>query len=286
MSYLALVDGGGTKTLVRLVQSETETVIAEARVGPGNLSEGAQTVWARIQDALNSFPVSADRILAGLAGSEYDLHRAQFLANAPLPTDLVSDRDSGLMGAHAGKPGVCLTVGTGVALAWMDTAGRIERRGGFGFTLGDQGGGAWLGLQCMRQLLPMLDGRSMDADSRTLLSACGLSEDPSAWMMFADQATPADFAALSEPIALAARSGNEPAKRLIQSGVDELLGLLQEAPSDLPVAAVGGLSAVYMPFLQAHGIPMVSPQGDALDGLMYIWREARESGIERWSSHA
>lgn len=286
MSYLALVDGGGTKTLVRLVESETEAVIAEARVGPGNLSEGAETVWARIQEALNAFPVPADRVLAGLAGSEYDLHREQFLANAPVPTELVSDRDSGLMGAHAGKPGVCLTVGTGVALAWMDLNGRIERRGGFGFVLGDQGGGAWLGLQCMRQLLPMLDSAALDADEKALLLACGLSTEPSAWMMFAGQASPATFAALSEPIVAADRAGNEAAKRLLQAGVDALLELLQSAPSDLPVAAVGGLSAVYRPLLQARGIPMVLPQGDALDGLLYIWRETTGSAIERWSSDA
>jgi glucosamine kinase len=286
MSHLALVDGGGTKTLVRLVQLETEGVVAETRVGPGNLSEGADQVWARIEEALRTFPVPADYILAGLAGSEYHLYRDQFLADAPMPTELVSDRDSGLVGAHAGKPGVCLTVGTGVALAWMDQTGRVECRGGFGFLLGDQGGGAWLGHQCMRHLLPALAHRALDADGEALRVACGLSKQASDWMVFADQATPATFAALSEPIVEAANAGNQIARRLIETGTDALHELLTLAPSNLPVAAVGGLATVYGPLLQQRGLPMRQPQGDALDGLMSIWRGTSGLAIERWSSHA
>ena len=117
MKLIALIDGGGTKTRVRFLNQADQTVISEVVTGPSNLGLGADVCLKQIMQAiaLAGVPMPV-RYVAGLAGSEYIEQRSAFLSNAPCETLLVSDRDSGLFGAHCGMPGGCLTVGTGVAL--------------------------------------------------------------------------------------------------------------------------------------------------------------------------
>lgn len=286
MTCLALVDGGGTKTRVQLVQIETQTVLGEVQVGPGHLGYGASTVWARIESALASFAETPDHLMVGLAGAEHDANRTAFIEQARLPTDLVSDRDSGLMGSHAGQPGACLTVGTGVALSWLTTAGEMARRGGFGFRLGDQGGGAWLGLTLLQRLLPKIDGGQWSADVQALLDTCQLTPRVSDWMVFAETASAADFAVYAQPISQCAKQGNRFASDLLDSGCDALCSLLTSVPKGLTVAPVGGLAEIYRPRLKDRGVPIVTPVGDALDGLRYLWHHRDQCPVERWTSYA
>jgi len=49
MSLIALVDGGGTKTRVRLLNQADQVVIAEVVTGPSNLGLGADTCWNQIR---------------------------------------------------------------------------------------------------------------------------------------------------------------------------------------------------------------------------------------------
>ena len=285
MTLIALVDGGGTKTRVRFLNQSDQSMRSEVVTGPSNLGLGASACWSEIQRAIELAGVSNPvQCIAGMAGSEYVKERTQFLQQAPFPTILVSDRDSGLFGAHQGDAGGCLTVGTGVALAWIDEARMLSRRGGFGFVLGDQGGGAWIGWRLLQQLVQVAD-RGEIADSHfRLIAELGIGSSVGEWMQFANQAGPKAFASLARPV-VESEHFSALSRQILDEGLQALVSLLQDFPKQLPLALVGGLANVYGPRLIDEGYSVRAPKGDALDGLSYIDHHLDQLTVEYWTSH-
>ena len=286
MSLIALVDGGGTKTRVRFLNQADQVVIAEVVTGPSNLGLGADTCWNQIREAADlaglSIPV---KCVAGMAGCEYLEERSEFLSKAPCETLLVSDRDSGLFGAHLGGPGGCLTVGTGVAFAWLAESGQLSRRGGFGFVLGDQGGGTWIGWRALQELVRLEDRDGLDQSHRRLIAQLGIGESVSHWMQFANAAGPRAFASLAKAV-VDSEEQVPLSRQILAEGSLELAHVIQDFPKHLPIALVGGLSAVYAPRILNLGYRVIEPQGDALDGLAYIDQHLPELAVEHWTSYA
>ena len=286
MSLTALVDGGGTKTRIRFLNQADQTVLSEVVTGPSNLGLGAESCWEQIREAIDlaGFPTPT-KCVAGMAGSEYVVERSEFLSKAPCETLLVSDRDSGLFGAHLGASGGCLTVGTGVAFAWIDEFGQLSRRGGFGFVLGDQGGGAWIGWRVLQELMRLEDRDGLNQSHRDLVEKLGIGETVNQWMQFANQAGPRAFASLAKAVVESEQQVSL-SRDILAEGVMELGRVIQDFPKHLPIALVGGLSGIYAPRIKAQGYQVVDPKGDALDGLAYIDQHLQELTVEHWMSYA
>ena len=284
MKLTAFVDGGGTKTRVRLVDTLVDTVAEDIVVGPANLGLGFEACWNQIERAINLAGLDPpERCVVGVAGTEYIKERQKFLASAPCPTVLVSDRDAGLFGAHSGRPGGCLTVGTGVSFAWLNSQGVVTRRGGFGFMLGDQGGGAWMGQRLLCELTRLADRGDLLPSHIKLIESLEIGCTPNDWITFANQATPLDFGSLA-PSVLDTRFSLSLSANIITEGVTELGSLVYEFPKALPLALVGGLAHVYEKHLDALGYEVVPPDGNALDGLSYIDQHLSTLSIDRWKS--
>ena len=286
MTITALIDGGGTKTRVRFLNNADQTLIAEVVTGPSNLGLGADVCWQQIGDAVELAGLSMPtKCVAGMAGSEYLQQRTEFLAQSPCQTVLVSDRDAGLFGAHHGRPGGCLTVGTGVAFAWIDHQGNLGRRGGFGFVLGDQGGGAWLGWRVLQELVRLSDCNQLDRVHHRLITALGIGETTNHWMQFANRAGPRDFAGLARAVV---DSEHEVplAAEILTEGLHSLCRLIEDFPRSLPLSLVGGLSTLYAKRLADLGYQVVDPEGDALDGLRFIDQHLGHLIVEHWTSDA
>ncbi len=286
MNLIALIDGGGTKTRVRFLSQADQTVISEVVTGPSNLGLGADVCWEQIMQAITlaDMPMPV-KCVAGLAGSEYAKQRSAFLFNPPCKTLLVSDRDSGLFGAHCGTPGGCLTVGTGVVLAWLDESQQLLRRGGFGFMLADQGGGAWIGLRFLQELVRLVDRGLIDQSHQVLIDRLAIGQSVTQWMEFANTAQPRQFASLAK-IIVEAEGQVSLSADIVSEGLTALIDLLQDFPKHLPITLVGGLSAIYSPRIQSLGYQVVEPQGDALDGLAYIDQHRQQLTIDCWESYA
>ena len=286
MSLTALVDGGGTKTRVRFLNQADQTVVSEVVTGSSNLGLGAGSCWEQIREAIDlaGFPTPT-KCVAGMAGSEYVAERSEFLSKAPCETLLVSDRDSGLFGAHLGASGGCLTVGTGVAFAWVDELGQLSRRGGFGFVLGDQGGGAWIGWRVLQELVRLEDRGGLSQSHRHLVYKLGIGETVNQWMQFANQAGPREFASLAK-VVMESEEQVSLSQDILDEGLMELGRVIQDFPKYLPIALVGGLSGFYAPRIKAQGYQVVDPKGDALDGLAYIDQHLQKLTVEYWISHA
>lgn len=279
------IDGGGTGTRARLCTASGQ-VLAQGEAGPSSLSHGVAGAWQQVlESACRAFaragmetPPWADCALgAGLAGANDPARAAEFHALDPGFASLLLDTDSftALVGAHAGRPGLVLIAGTGsVAEAWRaDGSRRIA--GGWGFPVGDEGGGAWLGLQAVRLAQQALDGRATAGPlARAVCAATGRDADAMlAWCAAARQTAYARLA----PLVFDHETGDPQAAALLETAVDALAALVRalDPGAELPVVCSGSIARRLQPRLPAalHA-RCVEPAGDAADGALRLLRRA------------
>lgn len=169
IAYLLGVDGGGTGTRV-LLASRQGAVLAQASAGPSALGQGVAAAWQQILAATRAafsaaaLPVpdwSVCAMGAGLSGVNHQPWCAQFLALNPgfARLALESDAYTALLAAHGGQPGAMVAAGTGSIGEAIHADGTRHRVGGWGFPVGDEGSGAWLGLHAMAHAQQAMDGR-------------------------------------------------------------------------------------------------------------------------------
>src|SRR5689334_21746470 len=163
------IDGGATKTLVR-VENALGEALGQGQGGPANIRLSVEGSWRSVHEALDQALAQSGLRLddgghrfycgAGLAGTEVASACDQFI-NTPHPFArlvLKSDGYTSCLGAHGGRDGALIAIGTGT-VAYQIEAGRECKVGGWGFPHGDEGSGAWLGLEAVRLTLHWLDGR-------------------------------------------------------------------------------------------------------------------------------
>ena len=168
--YALGVDGGGTGTRVR-VWTSAGTLVGHGESGPSALAQGVDQAWRHIGQAVErafasaglALPAPSHCVLGlGLAGAVAPHLAAAFFRAAPEYALIVLETDSrtALMGAHAGRPGAIIAVGTGAVGEALHADGRRVAVSGWGFPVGDEGSGAWLGLRAMQIAHRALDGRA------------------------------------------------------------------------------------------------------------------------------
>lgn len=180
-TILAL-DGGGTSTRAILVAREGH-VTARAE-GPG-CNPFDRPDWADgLRALLERLPKNGLRA-AGLGMAGYDAERPSCtaqdnLVRAVLGPDvavcLENDVETAHRGAFTGGPGIFILAGTGSVVMARAADGRSARAGGWGWLLGDEGGGYWLGRKALRHATRYLDTPNVPdpAFARALLDRLGL----------------------------------------------------------------------------------------------------------------
>ncbi len=223
----------------------------------------------------------------GAAGALAAPEPARTLASrllAALPAKRIavtSDAVTAHAGAFAGAPGVLLAVGTGTVAVAVGPEGGFELVDGWGPWLGDEGGGAWLGLAGLRAALRATDGRgpatALGDAARARFG--GLHALPSA---IEGEANPARIAAsFASDVVRVAEAGDAVAAALLARAGCDLAATTHAAASRLrgldpvPLVLAGGLLGGAPTLLEtlratlAEGparIVLRSPAGDALDG--------------------
>ena len=141
--------------------------------------------------ARNRQPIVACLALAGIG----DLTGDGEVISHPHPfAGLVctSDAQAACVGAHAGRDGGIVIVGTG-SIGWANLAGQSHRVGGWGFPVSDEGSGAWLGSEAVRRVLWASDGLTPWTDLlRAIFEQFG--SDPHAIVRWTSTARPRDYA--------------------------------------------------------------------------------------------
>lgn len=168
------IDGGGTHTRGALFQHEVIKAVSKSgttRIGTVGVGEACERTLNVIIDLCAQADVEhheIDALVIGLAGvwlEEEKLRAAHLLKTLGRGhnfefNDLIvtSDAEIALEGALGGEDGIITIVGTGsIGLAKVD--GRLERCGGWGIELDDEGSGAWIGREALTQVVRAIDGR-------------------------------------------------------------------------------------------------------------------------------
>ncbi|MFN3936046.1 MAG: BadF/BadG/BcrA/BcrD ATPase family protein [Gemmobacter sp.] len=269
------VDGGGSGCRGAVCDA-AGNVLAQADGGPANIDTDPDGAARRLSDLLarlcGAGPAPA-RIVLGLAGANAP-GRSEALTDRLAHPGLVvvSDVATAVAGAIGSADGIVCALGTGSVFA-RQSGGGLRVIGGWGFRLGDEASGAWIGRQAVALALRAADGFVPASPLLTaLLDECG---GPPGAMRRWSEATPAEFAALV-PRIVAAQAGADPAAaRIIAAARDEIeaaIRLLQPADRTLPVTLTGGLAPVFAPMLMASGWTLRRPAGSPLDGALALAR--------------
>ncbi|TDL83501.1 ATPase [Palleronia sediminis] len=282
--FLALVDGGGTGSRLRLVAPDG-TIAGEATAGPASLTLGVALSWNSIADALARACAPgpaprAPRLWCGLAGGRSPARQAEFRATDPFDCTeivIVTDGFASLVGAHAGRPGTALAVGTGVAAFALGDDGAVSSASAWGFAIGDEGGGAWMGRRAVTALSQWLDGRQIEGGTLCPRLAGIVGGGFDAIQSWLSGATATTFATLAPAVVEEAENGCPVAGAILSDAIAELTRAVDAVAPAGPLALLGGLAPVVAPRLPHRlAARLTPPQGGALDGLALMaargWR--------------
>jgi glucosamine kinase len=279
------VDGGGTGCRARVIDGEGR-VLGCGKAGPAALRFGVERVAAEVQIAslsalaeagLDPAALGAVRAAIGLAGVGRK-GALEHLNAQPHPfRSVVYAHDAAIacIGAHAGRDGGIVVVGTG-SVGFGFVGGREIRVGGYGFPISDAGSGADLGLNAIRAALRAHDegatGSPLIRD--IMLRFHDDSFEAVAWM---DQATATHYATFAPLVMRHADAGDAVARDIVRSAADQIGRLARRLiQSGVPgVALLGGLASPIQRWLaddiQCH---LVAPEGDAVDGALLLARRS------------
>jgi N-acetylglucosamine kinase-like BadF-type ATPase len=165
--YVLGIDAGGTKT-VCLLADETGRVAAEARGGGANLQASGELQVEKVlhrvmEDAIGDRDIRPSAVCLGIAGVDRAddadavrgiMRRLGFKTR----TLVVNDALIALVAGAGDNPGVVVIAGTGSIAYGRDAAGRAARAGGWGYLLGDEGGGFWIGRSALAAVVGQYDG--------------------------------------------------------------------------------------------------------------------------------
>jgi glucosamine kinase len=271
--FLLGVDGGGTSTRAVVARADGR-VLGRGTAGPSALGQGVPQAWRNVELAcaralkacgLHDVGWTQCALGAGLSGAGNASWRDAFLAADIGFAHLVLESDSHalLMGAHAGRPGAILIAGTGSVAEAVLPDGRRRLVGGWGFPVGDEGSGAWLGLHALRHAQAALDGRERPGLlARHVWSVCGA--DREALHAWCDRAGQFGYAQLA-PAVFDLDARDLAAAQLLARAADALAALVQavDPAGVLPVAVGGSVAqrlAVRLPAsIRARIVPPARP---------------------------
>jgi N-acetylglucosamine kinase-like BadF-type ATPase len=260
-------DAGGSHSTVVIGQPNKVLGRADgpgAAMRPGGAAASAavlaDTARRAAAQAGVELPVHGAVVGAAGAGREQEqteLAAALVEAGVARRVRVLADGAVALSTAFGGGPGILVNAGTGSIGFARDPAGNLHRAGGYGWQLGDEGGGYWLGRRALDVAARAQDGRGEGSTLLArLLGALGLQhfDDLVRWTA---TATPAQVAALAPHVLNAAREGEAVARRAVEDAAGELVELVATLQRYFPgsgpvaVAVAGGLLLPQSPLTAA-----------------------------------
>ena len=267
------IDGGGTSTRA-LVADADGRILGRGEAGASALGQGAGQAWRHIAEAIAHAGVAGlalhDCALGlGLSGTGVPAQLQAFVAADPgvAGFTLVTDGLAALLGAHGGRPGALMISGTGSVAEALLPDGSRRMVGGWGWQIGDEGSGAWLGQQAMKLAQAAYDGRAAAGPLvQAVWTQAGATRE--ALLAFCAQAGQGGYASLA-PLVFDHASADPAAAALLDEAARALEALAVALHPDLPLALAGSialrLAPRFGPALQAR---RVEPQGDAATGAL------------------
>ncbi len=279
------VDGGGTGSRARIADAEGR-VLGTGIAGPAAVRLGIDRSLAAVESACRAAAAEAGLRSEALTEMDAGVGLAgigrkgvlEDLVSRPHPfrsVVYVNDAVIACLGAHSGRDGGIVIVGTG-SVGFALVQRREVRVGGYGFPISDEGSGADLGLQAIRLALRAWDGRGL-ATSLTREVMARFEDDPFETVAWMDRATATDYATLAPLVMRHADAGDPVGRRIVRDAaeqVDELVRRLLECGAPR-IALLGGLASAMGPWLAPDVQRRLCPvEGDAVAGALHLARTA------------
>ena len=274
------IDAGGTKTVCQLADEHGE-VLAEARRGGANLQASGELEVEKVlhdvmEEALGDSEIRPKGICLGIAGvdrpddarvMEQIMRRIGYKARVLIVNDALVALEAGA----PGKPGVVLVAGTGSIAYGRNARNQSARAGGWGYVLGDEGSGYWIGRAALRAVLREADRRGPQTQlTGLLLHYYGVTraQDLIA-QVYQGALRPAAIASLAQCVQGAFNNGDEVAIGILRNAADQLESAavsvarrLDLIGSEFPIVLSGGIFRA-VPWLEEElrrRLPLASPR--------------------------
>jgi N-acetylglucosamine kinase-like BadF-type ATPase len=282
MVHVLCIDAGGTKT-VCLLADETGTVLAEARAGGANLQASGELSVEKIlhevmEEAIGDRAIVPAAICLGIAGVDRPddfavvraiMKRIGYKARVLVVNDALVALEAGA----PGQPGVVIISGTGSICYGRNADGTAARSGGWGYVLGDEGSGYWIGRAAVRAVLRQEDRRGpATALTPMLLEHFGVPR-PQGLIheIYHSNLKPAAIGALARSVQAAFNEGDEVAIGILRGAANELESSALSVARRLKLVGqpftfllAGGIFRA-VPWLQeelARRLPVAAPRSD------------------------
>lgn len=227
------IDGGGSNLRVTIVDNnlnELVTVQGDA-ANPGAI--GHEEAKIRIQNAVRQALTQSGNagitgVGIGIAGASAE-HSADWLHDVLIPVlpdakiHASSDVEIALVGGRGTLHGLVLLAGTGSIAYGRTQDGQTHRAGGWGYLLGDEGSGYWIGLQALKSVTHARDKRISPLTNlpQAILKTLMIdARDIVRWTYH--QSKPADIAQLTQIVLDHAEHGDTLAISIIDQAAYEL----------------------------------------------------------------
>lgn len=260
-NLLIAIDAGGTKCHGILYDTVQQKTLAQVKTGSANLASNYSLALSNIKQACTDLLTQANlpdsalaelAVYAGLAGVNFP-QIANKLSQWQHPFKsfgFTTDLHLACYAAHPNNQGNVIIVGTGSCGIAISSSQAVVL-GGYGYKLGDQASGAWIGQQAVQTSLLTLDG--LIKPNALTQEVCKVSQinTPAQLSQYWHNATPAQFSELAELVFSCAKQNDEQAICIIKQAASYLeqlfYQLLKTQPG--PTCIVGGISKQITPWL-------------------------------------
>lgn len=229
------VDGGATKTVAAIY--DEDNILAIGAAGPSNYRNiGIHNTVVHIRQAINySLKKSGidekdiNRYVFALAGVK-DSNKSTEIVDGI--TDkisgkkeklLLNDGEAGYFSRFLDKDGIVIAPGTGM-IAYGKKSNNIQRTSGWGWFIGDEGGGFYIGKKALQETAKLEDGRSeYDSDLNNKIKSFYNVKNGRDLVniIYKDRMDIRTIASLSTIVSQMANSGDDLSKHIIQEAAIE-----------------------------------------------------------------
>ena len=280
MTFVLGIDGGGTSCRAALATTDG-MVIGRAKSGAANIRTDLTGARTNIVEAARLAFIDAGQdperlartpAVLGLAGANVGTYRQQLETILPFSRSRVeTDAEIALEGAVGPNDGAMAILGTGTAYM-VRRDGKARAIGGWGFQIGDQGGGGRIGRDLLEQTLLAHDG-IREASPLTEAILAVFRNHPEDVVEFTTNAKPGDFGGFAPKVFDYAGKGDAVAAWILEKSVADVEAALNalDLATDAPLCLLGGLAPLYAPLLSARYRALLQPPlDDALGGAVQM----------------
>ena len=280
MTFVLGIDAGGTKTVCQLADENGE-VLAEARRGGANLQASGELEVEKVlhqvmEEAIGDHDVRPAAVCLGIAGVDRPddaravreiMRRIGYKARILVVNDALVALEAGA----PAQPGVVVIAGTGSIAYGRNDRNEAARAGGWGYMLGDEGSGYWIGRAAVRAVLREADRRGpATLLTGLLLNYYGVSRAQDLiHHVYQGTLRPAAIASLAQCVQGAFSDGDPVALGILRGAADQLESAalsvarrLEIVGSEFPFILAGGIFRA-VPWLEeelARRLPLASPR--------------------------